>query len=93
MTLGPKKKRRKKLLIILSHRGYDAILLMLCQIWPIYEHADTSQLTPAELNVTDEVDALYLIADPSDDPDNFDACASDPKMGDGADLQTAIDAL
>lgn len=75
MTMNPKKKRRVIILIILLRFADTAAVRMLCQIYAIYDHGLTTELTVAELNVTDEVDNLYATLTEDADPDTFDACA------------------
>lgn len=69
---APKRRRRRKLIIILSRLVDWYGLLMLCQIWEIYEKTDET-LTNPEKDVVQAVDTYYLAYD-SEDDENFDEC-------------------
>lgn len=92
--LGPKKKRRIRIIIVLIILLRFDVLQTLCEMWSMYadDKVILTDLTANELAVTDAVDALYFLFDPLDNPDEFDACAvTDVKPDNFDDAVDAID--
>lgn len=92
--LGPKKKRRIRLIVILIILLRFDVMQTLCEMWSFYtdDKVLLTDITAEEAAVTDAVDNLYLLFDPLDDPDNFDACAvSDIKPESFEDVLSSMD--